>query len=105
MADLIERIGSNPQVLGGKPIVRGTRVTVERVLTLLEAGVSEKEIRADFPMLTTEDIRACIAYARRLVADEDVFPVAIGSKDKRFEIPRGCQRGATDCGVSCPGRP
>jgi uncharacterized protein (DUF433 family) len=83
MAELIERIGSNPQVLGGKPIVRGTRVTVERVLSLLEAGVSEKEILLDFPMLTSDDIRACIAYARRLVAEEDVFPVAIASKDEK----------------------
>jgi uncharacterized protein (DUF433 family) len=83
MSDLVERIGSNPEVLGGKPIIRGTRVTVERVLSLLEAGVSDKEILADFPMLTLEDMRACIAYARRLVADEDVFPVAIGSKEAK----------------------
>ena len=83
MANLIERIGSNPDVLGGKPIIRGTRVTVERVLSLLEAGVSEKEILSDFPMLKLEDIRACIAYARGLVADEDVFPVAVASKEAK----------------------
>ena len=82
MAEHLDRIVSNPEVLGGKPIVRGTRVTVERVLSLLEAGVSEKEILADFPMFTTDDIRACIAYARHLVAEDDVFPAA-ASKDEK----------------------
>ena len=83
MVALLDRIVSNSEVLGGKPIVRGTRVTVERVLSLMEAGVSEKEILADFPMLATEDIRACIAYARSLVAEEDVFPAPASMDDKR----------------------
>lgn len=83
MGNLLDRIGSNPEVLAGKPIVRGTRVTVERVLSLLEAGVAEKEILADFPMLTLEDIRACIAYARHVVAEEDVFPTAAASTEER----------------------
>ncbi|MEW6357172.1 MAG: DUF433 domain-containing protein [Planctomycetota bacterium] len=82
MDNLLDRIVSNPDVLGGKPIIRGTRLTVERVLSLLEAGVGEKEILADFPMLTSEDIRACIAYARHVVAEEDVFPVATASRDE-----------------------
>ena len=53
----------NPEIRFGKPTVRGTRLTVGDVLTYLAAGVKEDEILADFPQLTREDIRACLAFA------------------------------------------
>lgn len=57
------RIAVDPAISGGRPIVVGTRVRVTDVLEMLAAGSSESEIVADFPYLTREDIRACLAYA------------------------------------------
>ena len=59
---MIERITANPMILGGKPIIRGTRISVEFILDLLSANVSEKEILEDYPHLTKEDILACLKY-------------------------------------------
>ena len=68
-----EHIVSNPQVLGGKPCVKGTRIPVYMVLELIEAGMSFDEIRRKFyPQLSEEDIKACIAYARQIVQNEEV---------------------------------
>jgi uncharacterized protein (DUF433 family) len=60
---LLDRIAVDPNVAFGKPCVRGTRISVGDVLGYLAGGMSEAEIRVDFPQLTTEDIRACLAYA------------------------------------------
>ncbi len=60
---MIERITANPKILGGKPIIRGTRISVEFVLDLLASNVSEEEILEDYPHLTREDIKACLRYA------------------------------------------
>jgi uncharacterized protein (DUF433 family) len=65
-ADL-DRITCNPHILGGVPIVRGTRLPVDRVLERLEIGHPE-EVFAAFPMLDEDDLRACIRYARLAVA-------------------------------------
>jgi len=62
----------DPEVRFGKPCVRGTRITVGDVLSYLASGMGEGEILADFPQLTSDDIRACLAYAaereRRVVS-------------------------------------
>ena len=62
----------NPEIRFGKPTVRGTRITVGDVLSYLASGMKEDEILADFPQLTREDIRACLAFAaereRRIVS-------------------------------------
>lgn len=58
-----ERITITPGVRGGKPCVRGTRITVYDVLEYLAGGMTEDQILADFPSLTREDIRACLAFA------------------------------------------
>lgn len=60
---LLERISMDPAVRFGKPCVRGTRISVGDVLEYLAGGMSEDEILADFPQLTRDDIRACLAYA------------------------------------------
>ncbi|MDP2322016.1 MAG: DUF433 domain-containing protein [Acidobacteriota bacterium] len=59
---LLERISVDPAIRFGKPCVRGTRLTVEDVLGYLAGGMSEDQVLADFPQLTKEDIRACLAY-------------------------------------------
>lgn len=61
--DYHDRIVIDPEIRFGKPRVKGTRITVGDVLSYLAAGMSEAEIIADFPPLTPEDIRACLAFA------------------------------------------
>jgi uncharacterized protein (DUF433 family) len=63
MTDLMERITSDPAVRGGKPVIRGTRITVTNVLEYLAGGMTPEEILADFPDLAADDIRAVLAYA------------------------------------------
>ena len=60
---LLDRISLDPAVRFGKPCVRGTRITVGDVLGYLAGGMTEAQIISDFPQLTQEDIRACLAYA------------------------------------------
>ena len=61
--DYLSRITVDPEVSFGKPCVRGTRMTVGDVLSYLASGMSEDDILADFPRLTRDDIRACLAFA------------------------------------------
>jgi uncharacterized protein (DUF433 family) len=60
---LQERITIDPEVVHGRPAVRGTRMRVADVLSLLASGSSEAEILEDYPYLTADDIEACLAYA------------------------------------------
>ena len=60
---LLDRITVEPGKRSGKPCVRGMRITVSDVLDYLASGITEAEILADFPDLTSEDIRACLAFA------------------------------------------
>ena len=71
-SELLNRITFNPQIFGGKPIIRGRRLAVEHVLGMLEAGDSVDDILRGYPWLEREDVLACIAYARRLVGHERV---------------------------------
>jgi len=66
----MERITANPNILGGKPIIRGTRISVEFILDLLASQVSEEGILEDYPHLTKEDIHACLRYAARSCKNE-----------------------------------
>ena len=61
--DYLSRITIDPEVRFGKPCVRGTRLTVGDVLSYLASGMTEDEILVDFPQLTRDDIRACLAFA------------------------------------------
>lgn len=60
---LLERISVDPAIRFGKPCVRGTRLTVGDVLGYLAGGMSDDQVLTDFPQLTKDDIRACLAYA------------------------------------------
>lgn len=61
--ELEDRITITPGVRGGKPCIRGTRITVYDILEYLAGGMTESQILADFPSLTQEDIRACLVFA------------------------------------------
>ena len=65
---LLERISIDPRVCFGKPTVRGTRIWVSLILDLLAGGMSMGELLEEYPQLTTEDIRAAIAYGAEDVA-------------------------------------
>ena len=69
-SNLLQRITSNPEIFGGKPILRGRRVAVEHILDMLAAGNDAATILAGFPFLEKEDIQACIVYAARLARHE-----------------------------------
>jgi len=70
------RISLAPDVLAGKPVVHGTRLSVEFVIGLMAAGWAEADILANYPNLTHDDVIACLAYARDSLSGEKVFPSA-----------------------------
>lgn len=70
---LPERIVLDPEILDGKPVIRGTRLPVELILELLAAGQSEKAILTNYPGLTREDILACLSYASYLALEFKSF--------------------------------
>jgi len=72
---LTERIVVDPEVLAGKPIIRGTRLAVEFILELLAAGQREDDILANYPGLEREDILACLSYASYLAHEYKAFPI------------------------------
>jgi uncharacterized protein (DUF433 family) len=73
---LLERIKVNPQIFGGKPIIRGRRLAVEHVLGMLAAGDTTDDILQAYPWLEREDIQACLVYARRIAANERIEPLS-----------------------------
>jgi uncharacterized protein (DUF433 family) len=76
---LLERIVVNPNIFGGKPIIRGRRLAVEHVLGMLAAGDTPEVILQGYPFLEPEDIRACLVYANRLVSHERVELLVSGT--------------------------
>ncbi len=74
---LLDRITVNPEIFGGKPIVRGHRLAVEHVLGMMAAGDDVETILEAYPWLVRADIQACLIYARRQVAHERIEPLAI----------------------------
>jgi uncharacterized protein (DUF433 family) len=68
----IDRIEINPAVMLGKPVIRGTRITVELILRKLAEGEGESELLEDHPHLTLDDIRAAVAYGAASVAHEEI---------------------------------
>ena len=75
------RIVANPGILGGKPIVEGTRLSVEHILGLLASGMSNQEIIADYPDLTEESIRAVLGYAARALRNDIVVDAVVSHRD------------------------
>ena len=71
-----ERIAVDPEILAGKPVIRGTRLAVEFILELLAAGQSESEILSNYPGLTKQDILACLSYASYLAHEYKAYPIS-----------------------------
>jgi uncharacterized protein (DUF433 family) len=73
--DWRERIVVDPSILVGKPVVRGTRISVEFVIDLLARGWTTDQILGEYDHLRFEDVQACLSYARYVLAEEHVYPV------------------------------
>jgi len=76
MATEHPRITLDPDVLVGKPIIRGTRLSVEFIIGLMAESWTEADIIEEYPGVTPDDILACLAYARDVLSSEKVFPSA-----------------------------
>lgn len=73
MDELLKRITLNPKVMVGKPVIRGTRITVEHIMRELATGMSLEDMLDAYPHITAEDVRAACAYAAASLADERVI--------------------------------
>ncbi len=70
---LLKRITVNPKVMVGKPTIRGLRITVEQVLKSLAGGITYEELIKDYPELESDDIKAALLYASKIVNEEQIF--------------------------------
>jgi uncharacterized protein (DUF433 family) len=73
--DILSRITVNADVCNGKPTIRNTRYTVDLILDLLSAGMTEEEIIDDYPAIEKEDIKACLAFASRLTKVKSIYKI------------------------------
>ena len=73
---LSERIVVDPEVLAGKPVIRGTRLSVDFVIGLMADGWTEADILHNYPGVSHDDVAACLAYARDVLRSEKVYPSA-----------------------------
>ncbi len=74
---LLERITLNPKVMVGKPVIRGTRLTVEFILNLLAHGATTDEILDEYEGLTPEDIKACLLFAKESMSKTEFMPLIL----------------------------
>ena len=72
MDELLKRIVINPKVMVGKPVIKGTRITVEHIMRELATGISAAEVVALYPHLTIDDVKAACAYAAARLAEERI---------------------------------
>lgn len=68
---LLNRITTNPDILTGKPVIRGMRISVEHVLKMLARGISHSDIIEEYPFLEEDDIKACLVYAATIISHEE----------------------------------
>ena len=78
--DLLRRITADSKIFGGKPIVRGMRISVELIVGLLAQGASFDELLDDYPDLEEADIRACLAYAHAVISEDRLEAVGVAEK-------------------------
>jgi len=83
---LLKRITIDPKVMVGKPVIQGTRLTVEYILNLLAHGATTEEIIGEYKALTPEDIQACILLARKSLEDTTFMPLAMEMAQMRFRV-------------------
>jgi uncharacterized protein (DUF433 family) len=77
--EALKRITVDPAIFGGKPIVRGMRMAVEHLLGMLAAGDTPEKLLAEYPFLEPADIQACMAYAHRSLAGEQIHDRIVGA--------------------------
>ncbi len=77
--ELLDRIVLDPRVMVGKPVIRGTRLTVEYVLNLLAHDATHEEILSEYAGLTPEDIQACLLFASRSLSSTSFVPLPVES--------------------------
>ncbi len=75
--ELLERITLNPKVMAGKPVIKGTRLTVEYILNLLAHGATAEGILEEYQGLQAEDIQACFLFATKSLGDTDFMPLIV----------------------------
>jgi uncharacterized protein (DUF433 family) len=75
--DWRDQITVDPRILVGKPVVKGTRISVEMVIDLLAAGWTQQQVLDSYPTLRADGIRACLAYASEILHSEKVFPLEL----------------------------
>jgi len=75
LEELLERIVVDPRIMAGKPVIRGTRITVDVILELLAAGMKPEEIAKDY-RISVEDVRAALLYAAKVLGREEVLVVS-----------------------------
>ena len=75
MEELMDRVVIDPEILVGKPVIKGTRIPVSLVIELLANGMSEKEILKEYPQLKKEDIKAALLYASKCLEREVTVPL------------------------------
>lgn len=75
---LLDRISVDQRIMVGKPVIRGTRLTVEFILNLLAHGATVDDILREYDRLTKEDIQACLLFATRALADTEFMPLVEG---------------------------
>lgn len=74
--ELAERIEMKPEVMLGKPVIRGTRIPVELILRRISEGATEDDLLASYPQLTRNDIRAAVAFAADTIAHQEILEIA-----------------------------
>lgn len=75
--ELLERITLDPKVMAGKPVIKGTRLTVEYILNLLAHGATTEEVIEEYEGLTREDIQACLLFAAKSLGSTDFMPLTV----------------------------
>ena len=75
MEEVMDRIVIDPEVLSGKPVIKGTRIPVYLIIELLANGMTEKEVLRQYPTLKNEDIKAALLYASKCVENEETITI------------------------------
>jgi uncharacterized protein (DUF433 family) len=78
--NLLKRIEINPKIMVGKPVIRGTRITVELILEQLALGLSVDDVLSEYPRLTRDDVRAALEYAAKALSSDLVIPDGVRLK-------------------------
>lgn len=77
--DLLQRLSIDPGVMLGKPVIKGTRLTVEYILDRLAHGASAADLTDEYEGLTTDDVAACLLFAKQSLSNTEYFPLAAAS--------------------------